>query len=86
MLLDYSLLLRRHGQAAEAIAQYKEVLRIAPDDAKTYVEMATAYRTLNQVPQALQSMRKHSSWIRTGLWPEIPAGNTDFSWCKMART
>jgi DNA-binding winged helix-turn-helix (wHTH) protein/tetratricopeptide (TPR) repeat protein len=55
MLLDYSLLLRRHGQAAEAIAQYKEVLRIAPDDAKTYVEMATAYRTLNQVPQALQS-------------------------------
>ena len=55
MLSDYALLLRRHGRAAEAIAQYKEIVRVAPDDAKTYVEMATAYRTLNQVPQALQS-------------------------------
>ena len=55
MLSDYSLLLRRHGRAPEAIAQYKEIVRVAPDDAKTYVEMATAYRTLNQVPQALQS-------------------------------
>ena len=55
MLSDYSLLLRMHGRAPEAIAQYKEILRVAPDDAKTYIEMATAYKTLNQVPQALQS-------------------------------
>jgi DNA-binding winged helix-turn-helix (wHTH) protein/tetratricopeptide (TPR) repeat protein len=54
MLSDYALLLRRHGRAPEALAQYKEILRVAPEDAKTYIEMATAYRTLNQVPQALQ--------------------------------
>ncbi len=50
MRSDYALLLRRHGRAAEAIAQYKEILRVAPDDAKTYIEMATAYRTLGQIP------------------------------------
>ncbi len=55
MLSDYALLLRRHGRAPEAIAQYKEILRVAPDDAKTYIEMATAYRTLNDVPKALQT-------------------------------
>lgn len=55
MLSDYAFLLRRHGRAQEAIAQYKEILRVAPDDAKTYIEMATAYRTLNDVPQALQA-------------------------------
>src|SRR5579862_3644239 len=55
MLSAYALLLRRHGRASEAIAQYKEILRVAPDDARTYLEMATAYRTLNDVPQALQA-------------------------------
>jgi DNA-binding winged helix-turn-helix (wHTH) protein/tetratricopeptide (TPR) repeat protein len=55
MLSDYALLLRRHGRAPEAIAQYKEILRVAPDDARTYIEMATAYRTINDVPQALQA-------------------------------
>jgi DNA-binding winged helix-turn-helix (wHTH) protein/tetratricopeptide (TPR) repeat protein len=55
MLSDYALLLRRHGRATEAIAQYKEILRVAPDDAKTYIEMATAYKTLNDSPQALQA-------------------------------
>ncbi len=55
MLSDYALLLRRHGRAPEAIKQYKEILRIAPDDAKTYIEMATAYRTLNDSPKALQA-------------------------------
>ncbi len=55
MLSDYALLLRRHGRAPETLAQYREILRVAPDDAKTYIEMATAYRTLNDVPHALQS-------------------------------
>jgi len=55
MLSDYAHLLRMHGRAPEAIAQYKEITRVAPDDAKTYIEMATAYRTLNDVPQALQA-------------------------------
>ncbi len=40
MLSDYALLLRRHGRAPEAIAQYNEILRVAPDDAKTYIDMA----------------------------------------------
>jgi len=70
MLSDYALLLRRHGRAPEAIAQYKEILRVAPDDAKTYIEMATAYRTMNDVPQSLrayaQGFQLDPHWLVAG--------------------
>lgn len=53
MLSSYAHFLRLHHRQAEAVAQYKEILRVAPDDAKTYVEMATAYNTLNDLAHAL---------------------------------
>ena len=73
MLKNYAHLLRMHGHAQEAIAQYKEVLRVAPDDASTYLEMATAYSELHDLPNALQA---YSQAFR--LEPELlTAGDTN---------
>ena len=70
MRSDYALLLRRHGRAQEAIAQYEEILRVAPDDAKTFIEMATAYKTLNDSQQALQAYSRgfqlDPHWLTAG--------------------
>ena len=46
MLRDYANLLRSHGHQNEAIEQRKRILAIAPDDGGTWIEMATAYATL----------------------------------------
>lgn len=70
MLSEYAYLLRRHGHPLEAIAQYKRILAVAPDDARTYVEMATAYLTLNQLPNALEAyseaFRLEPNWLTAG--------------------
>lgn len=70
MLSDYARLLRRHGRAPEAIAQYREIIRVARDDARTYIEMATAYRTLNQIPEALaayaEAFQLDPHWLAAG--------------------
>ncbi len=70
MLSNYARLLRRHGRALEAIAQYKEIIRVAPDDARTYIEMATTYRTLNQLPEAIdayaEAFRLDPHWLAAG--------------------
>jgi tetratricopeptide (TPR) repeat protein len=55
MLKNYAHLLRMHGRAPEAIKQYQEILRVAPDDANTYLEMATAYSGVPDLPNALQA-------------------------------
>jgi eukaryotic-like serine/threonine-protein kinase len=55
MLSNYAQLLRMHGHAAQAIEQYKQILRVAPDDARTYEEMATAYSALDDVASAVQA-------------------------------
>ncbi|MGC2530926.1 MAG: tetratricopeptide repeat protein, partial [Candidatus Acidiferrum sp.] len=70
MLSNYARLLRRHGRALEAITQYKEILRVAPDDARTYIEMATTYRVLNQLPEAIEAyaeaFRLDPHWLGAG--------------------
>lgn len=53
MLSAYARLLRTHGRAEEAIGQYKELLRVAPDDARTYVELATADKSLGRFQDAI---------------------------------
>ena len=53
MLRDYANLLRRHGNEAEAIEQHKRILAIAPDDAHTWIEMATAYLGLENFSAAV---------------------------------
>ena len=70
MLSNYARLLRGHGRAREAIAQYKEIIRVAPDDARTYIESATAYRTMNQLPDALaayaEAFQLDPRWLAAG--------------------
>ena len=73
MLNNYAHLLRMHGRAPEAIKQYQEILRVAPDDASTYLEMATAYSELHDFPNALPAYSQAFQ-----LEPELlTAGNTN---------
>ncbi len=70
ILSDYARFLRRHGRPQEAIARYKDILRVAPDDARTYVEMATAYHTLGNLPEALhaysEAFKLYPQWLTIG--------------------
>lgn len=73
MLKSYAHLLRMHGRASEAIKQYQEILRVAPDDASTYLEMATAYSELHNLQSALPAYSQAFQ-----LEPELlTAGNTN---------
>lgn len=70
MLRNYAHLLRTHGREEEAIQQYEQILRVAPDDAGTYLEMATAYSTLHDFSNALhaysQTFQIDPSRLNTG--------------------
>jgi DNA-binding winged helix-turn-helix (wHTH) protein/tetratricopeptide (TPR) repeat protein len=55
MLSGYARLLRRNGHAELAIEQYKQLLRLAPDDAKTHGELATAYSSLGRFQDAVDA-------------------------------
>jgi eukaryotic-like serine/threonine-protein kinase len=55
MRFNYASLLRNNGQAQEALEQYKELARIAPNNATTYVDIATAYNGLGKFPEALRN-------------------------------
>jgi DNA-binding winged helix-turn-helix (wHTH) protein/tetratricopeptide (TPR) repeat protein len=70
VLSNYALFLRKHDRQQEAIARYQEILRVAPDDARTCVEMATAYRTLGKLPEALnsysQAFKLSPQWLTAG--------------------
>ena len=70
MLRDYANLLRRHGREAEAIEQHKKILAIAPDDAHTWIEMATAYLGLGNfsaaVPAYAHAFQIEPDWLTAG--------------------
>ena len=70
MLRDYASLLRRHGRRAEAIEQHKRILAIAPDDAHTWIEMATAYSGMGNSAAAVQAydhaFQIEPSWLVAG--------------------
>ncbi len=70
MLRDYASLLRRHGRRAEAIEQHKRILAIAPDDAHTWIEMATAYSGLGNSAAAVQAydhaFQIEPNWLVSG--------------------
>jgi DNA-binding winged helix-turn-helix (wHTH) protein/Tfp pilus assembly protein PilF len=55
MLSNYARFLRTHGHANEAVAQYKEMQRVNPRDPRTLVEMATAYKSVGQLSEALDA-------------------------------
>jgi eukaryotic-like serine/threonine-protein kinase len=54
----YARFLRLHDREAEAISQFKELLRISPKDAGAYIEIATAYKTLGRYPEAIDVYAK----------------------------
>jgi eukaryotic-like serine/threonine-protein kinase len=55
MLRDYAHLLRDQRRETEAIEQQERILAIAPDDAGTWVELATANRTLGDFSAAVRA-------------------------------
>jgi DNA-binding winged helix-turn-helix (wHTH) protein/tetratricopeptide (TPR) repeat protein len=71
MLKNYANWLRRHGRQAEAIEQHKRILAIAPDDAQTWVEMATANKSLGNFSAAVQAY-SHAFQIEPN---QLTAGN-----------
>lgn len=66
MRFNYASLLRNNGQPQEAIEQYKELSRIAPNSGSTYIDIATAYNGLGNFPEALrnyeQAFKLDPSW------------------------
>jgi DNA-binding winged helix-turn-helix (wHTH) protein/tetratricopeptide (TPR) repeat protein len=70
MRFDYANLLRKNDRQTDAIEQYKEVLRVAPDFAHAYVGIASAYKKLNNNPAALQAYSKafeiDQQWLIAG--------------------
>jgi DNA-binding winged helix-turn-helix (wHTH) protein/tetratricopeptide (TPR) repeat protein len=70
VLSDYAHSLRTNGRPLDAIDQYKEILRIAPDDATTYIGMASAYLALGKLPEALgaysNAFKLQPQWLTTG--------------------
>jgi len=58
MRFNYASLLRKNEREADAIEQYKQVLRVAPDFAHAYIGIATAYKNINNFPAALQAYSK----------------------------
>jgi tetratricopeptide (TPR) repeat protein len=67
---DYANLLRNNGRYAEAIEQYNQVLRTAPDFAHAYIGIAVASKTTGNYPAALQAYAKafeiEPQWLTTG--------------------
>jgi serine/threonine protein kinase/tetratricopeptide (TPR) repeat protein len=55
MRFNYASLLRNNDQSQEAIEQYKELARIAPNNASTYIDTATAYNGLGNFSEALRN-------------------------------
>ena len=70
MLFDYANLLRMNGRQQDAIEQYKQVLRLMPDFGHAYVGLATAYKALDQYPDALKAYSKafelEPQWLTAG--------------------
>jgi DNA-binding winged helix-turn-helix (wHTH) protein/tetratricopeptide (TPR) repeat protein len=58
MRFNYGNLLRSRNRYREAIEQYKEVLRLAPDFGHAYIGIATADKALEDLPAALQAYEK----------------------------
>lgn len=70
MRFDYANQLRQNERQMDAIEQYQQVLRVAPDFANAYIGIATAYKSLNNFPAALQAYSKgfeiNPQWLTAG--------------------
>jgi DNA-binding winged helix-turn-helix (wHTH) protein/tetratricopeptide (TPR) repeat protein len=70
MRFDYANQLRKNERQTDAIEQYQQVLRVAPDFAHAYIGIATAYRSIENLPAALQAYSKafeiDPQWLTAG--------------------
>jgi eukaryotic-like serine/threonine-protein kinase len=70
MRFDYANLFRKNDRQTDAIEQYKQVLRVAPDFAHAYIGIATAYKSIDNFPAALQAYTKafeiDPQWLTAG--------------------
>jgi DNA-binding winged helix-turn-helix (wHTH) protein/tetratricopeptide (TPR) repeat protein len=70
MRFNYGNLMRDNDRPADAIEQYKQVLRIVPDFAHAYIGIATAYKRLGNFPAGLQAYSKafeiEPQWMTAG--------------------
>jgi tetratricopeptide (TPR) repeat protein/predicted Ser/Thr protein kinase len=55
MHFNYASLLRTNGQPQEALEQYQELVRIAPNNPSLYVDIATTYSGIGNFPEALRN-------------------------------
>lgn len=58
MRFDYARLLRTHGHPVEGLQQDQQILRLTPNNAHTYIDMATAYHSLGKLRASLQAYHK----------------------------
>ena len=67
---NYANSLRDEGQTQEALAQYREVLRVDLNDARACINLAVCYRTLKNYPEALASYTRafalEPGWLTQG--------------------
>jgi DNA-binding winged helix-turn-helix (wHTH) protein/tetratricopeptide (TPR) repeat protein len=70
MRFDYANQLRKNERQIDAIKQYQQVLRVAPDFAHAYIGIATAYKSIENLPAALQAYSKafeiDPQWLTAG--------------------
>jgi DNA-binding winged helix-turn-helix (wHTH) protein/tetratricopeptide (TPR) repeat protein len=70
MLFNYANLLRFHGRQQESIERYNQALHIMPDFGHAYVGLATAYKSIDQYPEALKAYSKafeiEPQWLTAG--------------------
>jgi tetratricopeptide (TPR) repeat protein/predicted Ser/Thr protein kinase len=66
MRFNYASLLRASGQPQDALEQYKELVRMAPNNPFNYIDIATTYGELGNFREALrnyeQAFRLDPSW------------------------
>ncbi|MGC1105929.1 MAG: tetratricopeptide repeat protein [Candidatus Acidiferrales bacterium] len=58
MRFGYARLLRMHGHPIEGLQQDQQILRLTPNNAHTYIDMATAYHSLGKLTTSLQAYDK----------------------------
>ncbi|HYL61568.1 MAG TPA: protein kinase [Candidatus Methylomirabilis sp.] len=55
---NFAAALRYAGQYQEAIEQYQQVIRVAPEDAGAYIDLATSYLGVGNLAEALRNYDK----------------------------
>lgn len=58
MRVNFGIELRHEGHYQDAIDQYLEVVRIAPEDSGSYIDLATSYIGLGNSPEAIRYYTK----------------------------